>query len=257
MWKNNQSKCITNTFNNKDEVKLFFTDLFANINSEQEYNIYVHQINGYYCNTSKKHGTSLIKQKVSAIIRNGFSISKYSTISGTSMLIGSTNDLNVDNILNYEYYKNEDCVALCIIAIPKYININGTKIEYSSFQGKDAWHFPEDLTAEYKKMTKFKPELHHYKCSLFDSIKQYNELPNCYMLGILQLETSQNKYSFIKSINHLSNLKKEEKNQHDSHVENLIKNLYDKYNTSENKEIIVNSYMENQIYYDEVEVFEI
>lgn len=252
MWQNSSTNVETKTFTNKEEVKNFLMYLFAKINTNQEYNIYLHQINDYYDDVNNLNGASVVKHRVESIVKNGFSISKYSALSGTAKLVGDTNTLNIDNVLDYEYYKKLDCVATCVIAIPKYIEIDGVKVEYSSYQGKDSWNFPEQLTREYEKVSRYKPELHHYKCCLFDAIKQHNDLPMCYMLGVLQMENNKNKYSFIQTTAHLSSLGQQEVKEHNEYVRGLVRRLYEKYKTKENEKIIVKSYLEIQPYYETI-----
>jgi len=252
MWQNSGTNVETKTFDNKEEIKNFLMSLFSKIHASQEYNIYLHQINDYYDDVQNLNGASVVKHRAESIIRNGFSISRYSALSGTAKLVGDTQGLNINNVLDYEYYKKLDCVATCVIAIPKYIDIDGDKVEYSSYQGKDSWHFPEQLTKEYEKVSKYKPELHHYKCCLFDAIKQHNDLPMCYMLGVLQIENDKNKYSFIQAASHLSNLGPAEVKEHNDYVGGLVRRLYEKYKTKENEKIIVNSYLEIQPYYENI-----
>jgi len=258
MWKReNKTNYKTSIFKSENEVKEFLTNLFHEVNNQQEYNIYLHQINDYYDDVRNLYGEKAIKSRISRILKSDFSISSYSALSGTAMLIGSTKNLDVNKLLNYEYYKNLDCVAVCVIAIPKDIKVNDEIIEYSSFEGKDSWHFPEELTKEYLKHRLTKPELHHYKCCMFDAIKRYKELPQCYMLGVLQTEKVKNKYSFIRSYDHLSRCDEEKVKKHDKLIENYIVDLYDKYNTKDLKKIIVSSYIDAQNYYDQVNDFEV
>ena len=250
MWHKKNTNLQTINFSSKEETETFLTNIFHKLNSQQEYNIYLHQIKNY-CTFKKLQGSSAIKHKIESIVLNGFEISKYSTLSGTAKLIGSTQNINTDKILNYKYYSHLKHIATCIIAIPKYINIDGRNIEYSSFNGKDAWDFPQELTDEYIKQNKSKPDLHHYKCCLFDSIKDLNKLPSFYLLGIIENDNNSS-YSFTFSNNHISNLEQKEVQEHESHVSNLIRKLYEKYQTMENKEIIVKSYLDFESHYEDL-----
>ena len=253
MWKHNKKVPTATLFSSKEETRKFLQDLFAYVDEFAECNIYVHQINDYRDDFFNVHGVNAIKKRVSGILKHGLNINKYSTLSGTSTLLGTTATLDAEKVFAYDYYKGLSCKALCIIAIPKYVYVDGKKIEYSSYKGQAAWDFPEDLTKEYVKELKSRPEFHHYKCSLFDAIKNYRELPGAYLLGIVQLEEEIGRFSFVSPNTHLSMLEEDEVEDHYAKIENEIKALYDKYGTTKTETIIVKAYKELEQYYQESE----
>ena len=249
--------CDKYNFGSIDEIELFLSNLFSTLNQTREYNIFIHQINDYCDNVERRVGTDAIKSKMKKIMNSGFKISEYSTLSGTARLIGSTKNLDLTKIVGYDYYGQLKCKALCIVAIPKSVRIQGTEVEYSSFNGEDAWSFPDELTAEYIKHCRVKPELHHYKSSLFDAIKRYHELPNCYMLGLMRVEESESKFRYYDPKTHLSLKSLQEQTEHDKLVESQVVELYNKYKTKDLKTVIVESYKEDQVYYDYKNDFDI
>jgi len=259
MWKNNpkSNKCDKYNFANLEELESFLQDLFYSLNRQQEYNIFIHQINDYYDNLNNLYGTDMIKYKMKRIINDGFKIGDYSTLSGTSKLIGSTENLDIKDVVSYDYYRRTECKALCIVAIPKKVKVQGATLEYSSYNGVDSWSFPEELTQEYENQGVKKPELHHYKCSLFDAIKKYNDLPNCYLLGLVRIEPRNSKFRYYNPKTHLAFKSEEEQKYHDELVENHIIELYNKYNTTDIKSLIVHAYKDFQDYYDYLSDFDI
>lgn len=258
MWnKSNNNGYEKYSFKDIDEVRNFLAELFDFIHTHKNYNVFIHQINDYPDYMENLYGNQIIKYKLKTIMVKGLKLSDYATLSGTTKLIGSTENLNLDKILEYNYYRGMDCKALCVVAIPKTVRVAGKEVEYSSFKGEDAWAFPEELTTEYENQGLKRPELHHYKCSLFDAIKKYNDLPNCYLLGMLKLENKDKKYRFYNPKTHLSYMSEGEKEKHDKLVEDHILELYDKYNTEDVKSLIVASYKDVKEYYDYLSDFDI
>ena len=74
---------------------------------------------------------------------------------------------------------------------------------------------------------------------------------------MFQHQKDKNLFSFIERKDHLSQKHQDDINSHDKYFGGLIKKLYEKYNTTENKEVIVQSYLEIQHYYDEIDSFEV
>ena len=259
MWQKHFDKYKSNTsiFNSREELKNYLENLLRGVGSKQEYNIYLHQINDYYDDVNNLYGADAVKSKVFGILDKGFYISRYSALSGTAKMAGSTEFITGDDILDYEYYTKLNYKAICVVAIPKYISVDGEMVEYSSYNGQDSWSFPEDLTNEYIKIVKSAPELHYFKCCLFDAIKSYNDLPSCYMLGMVTIDKNNEQYAFIETGKHLYRLPEYLVLKHNNSVENKIKNLYEKYNTRDRKTVIVEAFKEDQVYYDSLDTFDI
>lgn len=259
MWQKhfNKYENQTKSFNSREKLKIYLEKLLQSINQDREYNVFLHQINDYNDGINNLYGSDAVKCKIFGILDRGFYISRYSALAGTAKIIGSTRDIDVEDILNYNYYGGLDCRAICVVAIPKYVEVDNKLIEYSSFNGQDSWSFPEELTNEYKKTLNYSPELHYFKSCLFDAIKSYKELPKCYMLGVLHMEEKDSKYSFIEEESHLTNLPKDLAEKHLIKVEDKIKNLYKKYQTTDTKKLIVQSYIADQKYYDDLDVLDI
>lgn len=198
----------------------------------------MHQIND-----DKSFG---ISNKIKSILKNGFSISNYSTLCGTARLLGSSKVINAENILDYRYYENHSDILICIIAIPKFIEFNGKKIEYSSFEGESNHDISHNLRKAYGDIVKYIPDAHHRKCSLFDAVKGFEELPKSYFLGILNLNYENDTFEFINPKSHLI-FKSEEENQLHKYkiVEKLVA-IYDKYQTSDMAKVIVKSYKDEE-----------
>lgn len=259
MWKieTEKNKCQSTKFDNIDDARKYVRKLFSFLNNQQEYNIFIHQINDYADNMEKVYGAERIKSKLQKIVAGGLKISDYGTLSGTAKLVCSTSNIDLDAVLGYDYYTGLDCKALCVIAIPKWTKVQGKYVEYSTFNGEDAWSFPKELTQEYESKGERKPELHHYKSSLFDAIKKYNELPNCYLLGVLKLEQKANDFAFYNPKTHLAFMSEDNQLKHDKLVENHVVGLYEKYQTTDVKKLIVAAYKETQAYYEYLNDFDV
>ena len=243
-------------FTSDMEIKQYLEDLFSNLNESQEYNIFLHQVNGYYDNMLKLHGKEIMLVKMNNLMQTSLNLSNYSSLSGTSMLKGSTKDINIDSILNYNYY-NDDYKVICIIAIPKYINIDNEMVEFSSYKGIDAWEISEELSNKYKKEIGYIPSVNHRKCSMFDAVKQLDDLPKEYMLGVLIINNKENEYKFFKSSTHFGFLSQEEQENHNKDIATKIKNLFKKYNTKDIEEKIVKEYLKLEKYYEGLDIMDI
>ena len=236
--------CDTFKFKQESELESFLYEVLNKLNQKGEFNIFLHQINeGGYKAFGVVNGINL---KIKSILKHGFFISNYSSICGTARLLGSSKQAKVDEILDYRYYQNHSDISICVIAIPKYIECNGKKLEYSSFEGKSNHDLDDKLRESYGRLIKYIPDSHHRKCSLFDAIKGYKELPKCYFLGVLKMNYQTDEYEFINPETHLIFKNDSEIKLHDKEVVDKITALYDKHQTKDMSEIIVKSYKEEE-----------
>lgn len=243
-------------FTSETETKQYLEDLFSNLNEVQEFNIYLHQINGFRDNMTNLFGKDIMLSKLNNLIKTGLNLSYYSSLSGTSILQGSTKNIDVDSVLNYDYYNEKDKVV-CVIAIPKYMKIDNELVEYSSYKNVEARCISEELREKYLQKIGHVPDLRHRKGSLFDAVKQFDNLPKEYMLGVLMTNSGKNEYEFVKLNSHYAFLSQEKQDAHDKHVATKIKKLYKKYNTTDTEEIIVKEYMNLEKYYEQEDMMEI
>ena len=232
-------------FKNENDLCNHLQNLINKLNEKSEFNVFLHQINeGGYKSFGVVNGINL---KIESILKHGFFISKYSTLCGTARLLGSSKEIKTDNILDYRYYNNYSDISICIIAIPKYVEFNGKKLEYSSFEGKSNHDLDDKLRDAYAKFNISIPDAQHRKCSLFDAVKGYKELPKCYFLGVVNMNYQTDDFEFINPKTHLIFKEDEEIKSHDKEIIDKIASLFDKHQTKDMSEVIVKAYKEEEL----------
>lgn len=220
-------------FQNENALANELSLLLDELNKKGEFNIFLHQINeGGYRSLGILNG---IPQKIESILKNGFSISKYSTICGTARLIGSSKDVQIDEILDYNYYNTDANKSISVIAIPRFIEVDGQQVEFSSFNEKSNHDIDKTLKDIYFQETRYLPDAHHRKCSLFDAVKRYNELPKCYMLSVVNFNYITDCFEIINPLTHLIFKNEDEINNHKNGMSVCVKNLLEKHNVKANE----------------------
>lgn len=148
-------------FTNIVDYKNFLGGNLTQIAEDMEYNIFMHCVTGNTNYFPNKYATvdEEIKKKVEGIMRHGLNLDgaqdygNYGSINGTAKFFGNSKEVNPLEIVNYDYFSYMNTVNSIIIAIPKYININGEQVEFSSYKGS------------------MKHAAQHIKDCLFDLIK--------------------------------------------------------------------------------------
>jgi hypothetical protein len=241
--------CQIDKFENRRELKKHIAKVLKNLDGQFEYNIFMHHINDYDEDNTFKPGDKLRKSKMESILKNGFTISRYASIFGTMILLGVSKKISADDIINYKYYHN-DRTACCIFALPKYVNVEGKKVEFSSFNGVSSYEQPKELFDEYDRQNLNKIIRHHIKSCVFDAIKGFGELPLCYNLGMIY-EDKNGKFYYINPHTHLSEKNNEELKAYNADIEKQILNAYEKFGTKNKAELIVKAYAEEEKYRDD------
>lgn len=241
-------------FETIEEYKKYLKCLIKMLGEEREYNFFVHQINNYYDYRylNYKHPE---KVKVSQIIKNGLDLDKYSAVCGTTRMLGSTENINVDNIINYEYYDNMQNRFVCLFALPKYIEVYvGKDVEFSSYNDYCGYK-NKDLIQAYLKHN-IRPDSHHFKSSLFDVIKDFS-MPKCFLLGVQWLQNDKDDCLFLMHERHISFLEEEKKDMIYDDIREKILQQYQIYGTENTEELIIESFKKEQVWRDEQLSFEI
>lgn len=244
-------------FKNREEYKNFLIQTLSKMNEKGTFNIYAHQIS----NCGSDWFNYEIEYKKIQILSNSLThINRYGSINGTMRLLGCTcNNLNeiAEKLINYNYDKLYDS-NVCIVAIPKYIevNYNGEKkmIEYSSYKGKAGsteLRNDKELLDVFREIThNSMPDGDHFKCCFYDAIKNDKNLPKEYLLGIQGINAKEEKYSFTPTHTHLSEIDDKTVEKHNLSTEFEILKLYEKYGTDDPKVIFAKSsveYLDNYI----------
>lgn len=99
-------------FKNREEIKIYLLEQMNELNRKGEFNIFVHQINNY--KNYLDSGEDVLQKKICGIIDDGLRLGKYSSIFGTTNLVASSLERNVDPVIDYNYYRNSDFPILVI-----------------------------------------------------------------------------------------------------------------------------------------------
>ena len=153
---------------------------------------------------------------------------------------------NVDPVIDYNYYRNSDFPIL-VVAIPKYIDVDGKKVEFSSYKNNTEGA-REEIKNEFRENNIFESN-HNIKSCLFDVLKGYNNLPKHYILGVLI--KNGNEYSFVENNEHLKNLSDADFAKYKDCVANKIKTKYDEFSTEEPLTLMIKSFRTEQKWRDE------
>ncbi len=231
-------------FKNREEIKIYLLEQMNELNRKGEFNIFVHQINNY--KNYLDSGEDVLQKKICGIIDDGLRLGEYSSIFGTTNLVASSLERNVDPVIDYNYYRNSDFPIL-VVAIPKYINVDGNNVEYSSYKN-NVEGAREEIKQEFRSNGIYESN-HNVKSCLFDVLKGYSNLPKHYILGIFT--QTDNEYSYIENKEHLKNLSNVDFQKYKDCIANKIKNKYVEFSTDEPLTLMVKSYQKEQKWRDE------
>ncbi len=150
-------------FDSIEDYENYLSEIFPHLAQDREYNIFMHCVTSrtsYFVERSKTPDED-VRKKVESIMKRGLNLDgtqdygNYGSINGTAKFYGNSRDVDVKNISEYDYFSGTDNVHSIIIAIPKYIQVYGEKVEFSSYNGS------------------MKHASQHVKDCLFDLIKGY------------------------------------------------------------------------------------
>lgn len=235
----NGSLTETKKFETRKEMKDHLVGILRDLNKKGEFNILVHQINNYASFWFR--GKNITEQKINGIFDYGLELKEYSSIFGTTNLACVSSSLDADAILDYNYYKNSH-FPICVIAIPKFIDVDGEKTEFSTYKSHTQQAQAEIRNAFVSEGINV--DRHHMKLNLLDVIKGYNALPTGYVVGVA-IEQGQG-YTFIENPFHLRAATKQEYQAYQDSVANKIKNAYDEYGTKDPAQLMIKSYQKEQ-----------
>lgn len=240
-----EKDCEIIKFDSREDYKIYLKQKINTLNEKGPFNIFMHSISNY----GSKWFEYEIEFKKAQILVNGLThIHKYGSIFGTMRYMGSTDDLEIekiiDKIIDYNY-DNLDEVNNVIIAMPKYVEVeidgNKKQIEYSTYNGKAGFSELRDdkeLCEAFQKVDHNNlPDGDHFKSCMYDAIKETSSLPVEYIVGVEKIIKKEKHFSFVTNHTHLSEIDEEDVKKHNSIIEEKIKNLYKKYGTEDPKEL--------------------
>lgn len=240
-------------FNTRQECEAFLTKLFGDVSNEDDYNIFLHQI--YAVSYEREDRNLSLSDRISGIMKNGVSSFRYPSITETTRFAGViTKDdcvekTRVKDLIDYCYYNTDD-KYICILAIPKYVYVNGEKVEFSSFQDVAGFSagVPQDLRDAYAKVGKTDISAKGVKYSLMDAI--YSDCADKHLvLGILHVKEKENHYGILLSNEHLFN-NQDEKQKYNHNSANKIQRLFEQYKTNDVAKVIAGEWEKEKYYLD-------
>ncbi len=146
-----------------EDYENYLSEIFPQLAQEREYNIFMHCVTSrtsYFVERTKNPDED-VKKKVQSIMKYGLNLDgtqdygNYGSINGTAKFFGNSKDVDVEKIVDYDYFSMSDNVNSIIIAMPKYIDVYDEQVEFSSYNGS------------------MKHASQHVKDCLFDLIKGY------------------------------------------------------------------------------------
>ena len=232
------------SFQSKEEYLKALSEMLEKLNKSGEYVVFVHQYGPHprYKGEDPKR-IEATRKTGESILKIGLDIDFYNTITGTACLLGDAKKVSAEQLFNYKYSL---CGVgamrgSCIIAIPKYVNVEGRKVEY-------AYCNYLDRTKEMVEKADITARRDHFCMSLFDVIKGnwfvYNEkgektsycnpsLPKVYMLAMQEIIEEEKEYSLILPHTHLSECSQQEKQKHYDEIRFHVENAQRKFGTKD------------------------
>ena len=133
-----EENCKFMKFNSKQELADFLKVYFKEISTVDEFIILTHQVNDF----RDEFSTYEPLEKLASILKFGLSASKYASIDGTTIRMGSTlEEKTADEAVDYDYhlYHENRIYPTVLLALPRFVDVNGEKTEYvmSKYVRKD------------------------------------------------------------------------------------------------------------------------
>lgn len=133
-----EGNCEFLKFNNKQELAEFLKVYFKKISVVDEFIILAHQVNDFRSDFSTYEPLG----KLASILQGGLSASKYASIDGTTIRMGSSlEEKTADESVDYDYHHCHEnrIYPTVLLALPRFVEVNGEKTEYvmSKYVRKD------------------------------------------------------------------------------------------------------------------------
>ena len=182
------------TFKNKSQYGLYLRNTLSQQLKPDSFNIFLHCVTNAYPHTFKSiPEKDDVLYKISEILKIGLDLDgnrdrcPYGSINGTAKFMGEAQSVSIEDIINYNFLCSSRFVNTIILAIPKYIQLNNRRTEFSSFNGK---------------MDDFSP----FKKSCLLDISKGRYLPPAFTLGYQLIDRKNNTVKFWQNNKHFSQL---------------------------------------------------
>lgn len=228
-------------FTNKDSYKEFLKREFEKLNSKEEYNIFLHCVTDYtsYFGTRRKGDTEqqIVNRKVFSIRRKGLNLDgqqkygNYGTINGTMRFVGNSKEVDIDKVIDYDYFSSTKTKSVMIFAFPKNIKFNNQEIEFSTLDGKADSRGKND----------------HTKNCVFDMVKPSN-CPKEFLFAFQRVNQEDNSFVFSPNTYHFSVLSNRAKQFVVEPLEKEFNNIREKFKTDDIESLLKETTNEHNFY---------
>jgi len=245
-------------FDSIDQYLEFLDNRFAKIDAVDSFNVYLHQL-GDVDQDLLNAGISrevLYERMVESFAKNGLDI-RYGALAGTARFVGNCININSQDVLRYAFDRSVPHNAVAIFAIPKYVDIDGRNVEFSSVEGKSIQDrvFYQNLKILYGQngMTLAESNM---KCCLYDVVKGKN-LPSMFLVGIQEVDKQTGTIAFVDPHTHMTELSDQEREEIGEALSQKVETAYEEYGTTIIGELLVKSTKKEYLRGDYEKDFEI
>ncbi len=181
-------------FNKKSQYALYLKDALSHSLKPSNFNVFLHCVTNAYPRPIKpiKEKDDILG-KVDNILTRGLDLDggrdrcPYGSINGVARFMGEAENINIENVVNYDFSNGSRYVNTIILAIPKFIELPTGVYEFSSFNG------------QMKQFNRFQ------KACLLDISKE-KYLPTEFIFGYQLVDRETNTVKFWKNDGHFSQL---------------------------------------------------
>ena len=201
-------------FKSKSAYIEFLQTIFKTLTDSGDYVIYMHQVTDH-----RTYWGETKEERIRGIKVSGLELNHYPTIHGTAFFKGTPQELNIENdIVDYKFLGDDDILTSFIFALPKYITVNGQKVELATFDGRGVEALDDKDSPLYQafanRQTGFAsvPKDPITKTCLLDTMGYYS-LPNCFCIGMQSISSKGDSFIFEFNPVHFSLLSNEKQEQ--------------------------------------------
>lgn len=239
-----ENKLDREFYNKREEYEKALVDVINELDSLGEFDIYLHQVSPSFVPNDDARRIAGTRETMLQIMKHGLDISGYGSLSGTAMGIGTNKDYDIRKIVEYSYYdRGRDNVdkGVCIIAIPRYITVDGKKIKFSF--DEEAMRSASDRHYKDKPFSYIRGE--HLMRSVFDCIKRskiqnydnegnevhtyMGHLPREFMLCFQEIIAEDSSYRLINPKTHIAYASNAHKKLFADELARIVKSYFEKY----------------------------
>ena len=240
-------------YNKREEYEKALAGVIKDLDSLGEFDIYLHQVGPSFVPNDDPRRIAGTRETMLQIMKCGLDTSDYGSLSGTAMAMGTNHDYDIKKIVEYSYYdhgRDDVDKGVCIIAIPRYITIDGKKIKFSF--DEEAMKAASDRHYKNKPFSYLRGE--HLMRSVFDCIKRgkiqnydndgnevnthMGALPREFMLCFQEIIVEDSSYRLINPKTHIAYASNTHKKAFADELARIVKSYFEKYKVDNNEDLL-------------------